>query len=234
LSLFLESPARAHSAEACLGQEHPDLGQTPSTKATLRRLGPSAGRGVRAVASRGFSLIELMVVITIIAFAAGLASVSWDSVFPAQRLNSDVRELSSVLQGARVDAIARSIELRVFYDIDNEQYWLEFPRPDAVATRTGTNRETEEIDEELKERLSFTSLSDGIEFVSITIDGEEWRDGQVFVRFDPLGAASEHTILLYQPKFDRHYTIEVLPLTGLIRFHDGVYVRELAQDEDFD
>jgi len=234
LSPLPESPRRAHLGETGPGRERRELEQALPTGATLRLLGPGMGRSARALASKGFSLIELMVVITIIAFAAGLASVSWDSVFPAQRLNSDVRELSSVLQGARVDAIARSIELRVFYDIDNEQYWLEFPRPDAVATRTGTNRETEEIAEEFKERLSFTSLSPGVEFVSITIDGEEWRDGQVFVRFDPLGAASEHTILLYQPKFDRYYTIEVLPLTGLIRFHDGVYVRELAQDEDFD
>ena len=30
------------------------------------------------------------------------------------------------------------------------------------------------------------------------------------------------------------FTIEVLGLTGLIRMHDGVVLREPARDEDFD
>jgi hypothetical protein len=53
------------------------------------------------------------------------------------------------------------------------------------------------------------------------------------VRFDPLGAASDHTIVLVQPEYERHYTIEVLALTGLVRFHDGVFQREPPQEGDF-
>lgn len=184
-------------------------------------------------AEGGFSLIELLVVIVILGTVAGMVSVSWDAVFPSQRLHSDVRELSSVLQSARVDAIARSVEIHVIYDIDNNKYWVEFPRPDAVAQRSGSNREQLEIDEEQKARISEHKLKNGVEIASVTIDGKEWIDGQVYVRYDPLGAASEHRIVLFQPKFRAYYTIEVLPLTGLIRFHDGIPVREEARDEDF-
>ena len=56
----------------------------------------------------------------------------------------------------------------------------------------------------------------------------------MYVRFDPLGAASYHTIVLYQELFERAFTIEVLPITGEIRFHDGYFERELVDEMDFD
>ena len=34
--------------------------------------------------------------------------------------------------------------------------------------------------------------------------------------------------------FDRYFTIEVLALTGLIKFHEGIYERETPKDADFD
>ena len=55
-----------------------------------------------------------------------------------------------------------------------------------------------------------------------------------YVRFDPLGASSAHTIVLYHELFQATYTIEVLPLTGEVRVHDGIYERPLPRDGDFD
>lgn len=181
----------------------------------------------------GFSLVELMLVVAIIGLAASVVSVSWQALLPNQRLNSDVRALSNVLLGARVDAISRSTEMRVFYDLDRERYWVEMPSPEAALERSGTNLETEELEDDQKLRLFETSLSEGVELVRATIDSVDYDAGVVYVRFDPLGASSEHSILLRQVGFQRDFTIEVLPLTGLIRFHDGVFERDEAEDEDF-
>jgi hypothetical protein len=58
-------------------------------------------------------------------------------------------------------------------------------------------------------------------------------EGQVFVRFDALGASSAHTVVLYHKLFDATYTLEVLPLTGEVRVHDGLYERSVPHDGDF-
>ena len=74
----------------------------------------------------------------------------------------------------------------------------------------------------------------GVELEQVIIAGEEFSEGQVFVRFDPLGAASDHTVILSQPKHNQVFTVEVLALTGLIRLHEGFYLREIPDDGDFD
>ena len=79
-----------------------------------------------------------------------------------------------------------------------------------------------------------TNLRDwGLEIKQVTIDGEDYVDKQVYVRFDPLGAASYHTVVLRQEKFDREFTVEALPLTGEVRVHDGAFEREPADESDF-
>ena len=73
-----------------------------------------------------------------------------------------------------------------------------------------------------------------IDILQVTIDDRTYYDGEVYVRFDPLGAASYHTVVLRQDIFDREFTIEAMPLTGDIRFHEGLFKREPAQENDFD
>ena len=70
--------------------------------------------------------------------------------------------------------------------------------------------------------------------MSVTIDGELYDKGEVYVNFDALGSTNNHTVVLYQRLFDRSFTVEVLGLTGLIKFHDGVFEREPAEEPDFD
>ena len=39
--------------------------------------------------------------------------------------------------------------------------------------------------------------------------------------------------MLRQEIFDRSFTIEVLPITGEIRFHDGYYERDQPEEREF-
>jgi hypothetical protein len=55
----------------------------------------------------------------------------------------------------------------------------------------------------------------------------------VFVRFDPLGAASAHVVRLVQNPGEQRFTIEVQALTGTIDYHEGSFEREPAQEGDF-
>lgn len=181
-------------------------------------------KGVRA----GFTLVELMVVLLILGMVAGMATMSWQKILPTQELNTDVRALAARIQGTRSDAIARNAEFKIYYDIDADRYWVETPYT------VGGGFVLREQDEELRLEVMETDLHEGVSIQSVTIDGIEYLDGVVFVRFDPLAASSAHTVILYQALFERHFTIEVLALTGLIKFHEGIYRRDEPQDADFD
>lgn len=173
----------------------------------------------------GFTIIEMMGIALILGLVAGMVMISWQAVLPRTRLNSDVRTLGSTLYGTRSDAIARNAEFRIFYDLDEERYWIQTPFKEGGGMA---------LVEEERMVMREERLSKGIEFVEITIDGETYTDGQVFVRFTPMGATSDHRIVLYQKEFDRYFTIEVLALTGLIRFHDGIVEREPPREGEMD
>lgn len=174
----------------------------------------------------GFTLVELLVVIAIMGMVSGIAWVSWQALLPNQKLNSAVRELSDVLYGTRAEAIARNHEFRIYYDLDAETYEVRTP----FAAGGGLALS----DEEKHIWVDFGDLAAaGLAIESVTIDDRTYDDGTVYVSFDPLGASSYHTIVLRQDIFDRAFTIEVLPITGEIRFFDGYHRRDVPDDRDF-
>ena len=77
-------------------------------------------------------------------------------------------------------------------------------------------------------------LPEGISIERVTIDGIDYTDGRVFVSFSPIGTATGHTLMLVQAPMESITTVEVLPLTGQTRFHDGNFVRDPVTEEDFD
>jgi Tfp pilus assembly protein FimT len=173
-------------------------------------------------------MIELMVVVIIIGLMAGIATVSWQSLLPNQHFNSAVRKLSEVLHGTRSEAIARSREFQIWYDLERDTYSVRTP------FRMGGGLARDDDDEERLWTDETNLALEGIDLVSVRVDDQVYTQGTVFVRFDPLGAASYHTVVLAQPLYERSFTIEALPLTGDIRFHEGVFERESAEPEDFD
>ncbi|HED65509.1 MAG TPA: type II secretion system protein GspH [Planctomycetes bacterium] len=203
----------------------------PSVPHRAARSGPPPPVRVPArpcVRGAGFTLIELMVVLVIMGLMSGIALVSWQALLPNQEFNSAVRKLSDTLNATRSEAIARNREFRIYYQIDDDSYRVRTPFLDGGGIAYGDT-------DEGRLWTNHVGLGDlGIDIVSVTIDDETYTDGEVYVRFDPLGASSYHRVVLRQEIFDRDFTIEVLPLTGDIRFHDGVFVREIADDSDFE
>ena len=183
----------------------------------------------------GFTLVEMLVVIVILGLTISIASGNYQRVLPRAQLNTTVRTLSNVLQSTRSEAITRNNEFRIIYDLDANRYWVETPYKKegglAMARIPG-----EEEPDDTSERViaNLTKLENGVEFAHVRIDDETYDDGQCYVRYDPLGSSSAHTISLYHAPTERYYTIEVLALTGLIRFHEGEYIRDEVTDGEFD
>lgn len=166
----------------------------------------------------------MLAVIVILGLMAGIVWVSWRAVLPHEQLHSAVRALAAALQSARSEAIARNGEFRIQYDLENGRYRIVTP------FKSGGGLAGREED---KLALPWTDFPKGISFHHVMIDNVEYSKGLVYVRFDPLGAASGHTITLVQKPDDEYYTVDVQSLTGLIEYHEGVYVREPAREGDF-
>lgn len=173
----------------------------------------------------GFSLVEMLAVVVILGLIATVVGVSWRAVLPNEELNSSVRALAATLQSARSEAIARNGEYRIQYDLDEGRYRTVTP------FKSGGGRAARE---EERLALPWVALPGSVRFHKLVVDGIEHVRGIVFVRFDPLGAASGHTITLVQSPDDMYFTVDVQSLTGLIEYHEGQFVREPAKEGDFD
>lgn len=189
-----------------------------STRA--RRVSALRPDGARA----GFSLIELLAVIVVLGLIAAMVTINWRAILPRTELHSAVRELAAVLQGARSDAIARNAAFDVQYDLDEHRYRIVTP----FRTGGGLAASNEE-----RHALEWHALPPTVRFGGITIGTEEYEKGIVYVRFDPLGSASGHVIVLSQPMDENTYTIEVQGLLGLIDYHEGLFERLAPKDDDF-
>jgi len=178
----------------------------------------------RAPRRAGFTLVELLAVIIVLALIATLVTINWRAILPRTQLHSAVRSLGAVLQGTRSDAIARNAIFDVQYDLDEHRYRVVTPfRAGGGLAPTAEDRQA----------LAWQDLPTSVRFRSITIGTEMYEKGLIFVRFDPLGSASGHVIVLAQPADDNMYTIEVQGLLGLIDYHEGLYERAAPREDDF-
>ena len=190
----------------------------------LRACGATPGR-------RAFSLVELIIAVAILAILASLVFISLQSVLPRAQLNSAVRELAATLHGTRSDAITRGAPFSIEYFFEEGEG---HPRGYRVVTpfRAGGQGGFAARDEARLAR-EWHRLPDSVRFERIDLVGDQYTTGVVSVQFDPLGSASDHRVHLVQDPDEHRYTIEVLALTGQIRFHDGEFEREPPKDGDF-
>jgi prepilin-type N-terminal cleavage/methylation domain-containing protein len=172
----------------------------------------------------GFSLVELLAVIIVLGLIATVVTMNWRSILPRAELHSAVRELSSVLQGMRSDAISRNATFELQYDLDEHRYRVVTPfRAGGGLAPTSEERQA----------LAWHVLPPSVRFGGITVGTDDFEKGIVLIRFDAIGSASGHVVTLLQPADDNTYTIEVQGLLGLIDYHEGRFVRQLPKEDDF-
>lgn len=73
----------------------------------------------------GYSLIELLIVLAIIAVLTGLAQASFTTQLPHLRLNAAARTLVSDLRWARQLAIAQGQPVQIVLDPERDRYQIE-------------------------------------------------------------------------------------------------------------
>ena len=103
----------------------------------------------RSIRARGFTLIESIMVITIIGLVAGIAIPR--SGYSTYLANSGARVLATTLAYAQREAISQQSDIRVAFDVANNQI------------RVHEDRNNDNVID-INERVGFTSLPEGVVF----------------------------------------------------------------------
>lgn len=75
--------------------------------------------------SGGFTLVELVVVVTLLAILGMTVTPIFKSSFASIRGDHAMRDLFAVMKAAQADAIVEAVEYRLYLDTELDRYWLE-------------------------------------------------------------------------------------------------------------
>src|SRR5262245_42300930 len=82
----------------------------------------------RSRRARGFTMIELMCVVAIIALCMFLVIPNLDSLTPKSRLEATARRIASTMDLAQAKSIGARSDTAIAYDFDQNTIWLVLPK----------------------------------------------------------------------------------------------------------
>lgn len=162
---------------------------------------------------KGFTLIELILVIAMIGIVVAIAVPRLDPFLPSRRLKSAARLLSGTIMLAYGESIAKNQSYRLYMDPSNDSYWItEVTRIEedeevetATGLRIGTGFEllqyvdgSEDVEESLPSEPMFAPriLPPGVHFSYIEVQNGQMAFGTraQFIEFEPLGEGTPAVI----------------------------------------
>jgi general secretion pathway protein H len=144
------------------------------------------GGGARRVRHRGFTLVEIIAVVALIALAVTLVGVSVGTGLEGARVRAASKELAAALRFTRTQAIVKRESQVLIVDVENRTY-------------TAPGRAPVELPRQLELKL-------------LTAAQEQVGDGIGQIRFFPDGSSTGgHVELILD---DAHWRIDVGWLTG--------------------
>lgn len=176
----------------------------------------------------GFTLFEFAVVLFIISLFFALVTVPIEGVLSGGDLGQATRMLMSEVSKLRAESsYARKIQTLVL-DIEQNSFY-------ALEPETLTEfRKTEEslFEEKVSVIPRKKNLPSGVFFEDVVLDARgKVQGGQAEIRFFANGCV-EHTLIHLKNDGGKFYTLEINPVTGRIRTHEG-YIEQTRQRSRF-
>ncbi|HTE05663.1 MAG TPA: prepilin-type N-terminal cleavage/methylation domain-containing protein [Planctomycetota bacterium] len=187
---------------------------------------PCHAGGARA--PRGFTLVEIMVVIAVIGLAMSVIFSGSKSLLPQTRLRATAREMGSALEQARTQAVLVQEPILFAYDIEHGGYESYYPyERDDKGDAIGPGRTPVQ---------DFTRLREGVALRKVRLPGSAVRDmGVVTLTISPLGRIPPHEVVLYNPDYPdtEVVTLRVSGLANRTAVLEGDDVMPAPEDVDF-
>ena len=157
------------------------------------------GKKLTARFSKGFTLVEALIVVVIAEVLTVIAAPGINSWLDSFELKSAVREIGITMQLARMKAIARGVEYRVVFDLDAETF------------HTERGNQADGSDTWMPEG-ALTEVSSRVDIAFVN----SYTTGKRNKQFNPNGTSSTGSIRLNNDKGEK-YTITLTPVTGYIK-----------------
>ena len=182
----------------------------------------------RTAVRAGFTLIEIMAVVTILGLMLTIVFTGSKSLLPQTRLRAAATDIAAALQQERSDALLRQQPIQFSYDIGHGGYEAYFPYDrDEFGENQGPGK-TPIID--------YRALPESVVFKVIRLPGSVVRDnGVVNLTISPLGRVAPHEIVLMNPDFPNTelLTVRVSGIANRCEIIAGNTVTPPVQDVDF-
>lgn len=186
----------------------------------------------RRRADRGFTFIEMMVVIFVLSLTTALVVMNLDGISARSELSAAGRDLGNKMLFLRDLSIVQGRELTLEVDLDGQQ-WREVDRPSP----------TDVPDEDEREDQTFYStwyaLPKGVVLEEIAFGRADVETGNVVeLTFSKTGELFPSGFVAYlrheQLQEDDGLSVEVSGLTGIVAYHRGrMEAEEVREEHDF-
>ncbi|MGI8906438.1 MAG: pilus assembly FimT family protein [Candidatus Sumerlaeaceae bacterium] len=194
----------------------------------LRTRKYSAFRNPKSAVRCGFTLIEIMVVVTILAVMMAVTFPSMRGMNEKNKLRATARQLTALMKYARTEAVFGERTTEVFLNLDKREFWIDLREPEPEKGSGSSKKPTERNIEQKRD------IDENIWFEETQAYDEniiEGKDKVIAVDFYPDGSASPTLITLVNKQGTR-MTIEVLRSTGQIEISPGSIEEKKAQAQE--
>ena len=170
---------------------------------------------------KGFTLFELVIVVFIVTLFLGLVSVPIEGVLAGGDLGRATRMIMSEVSRLRGEAAyTRKPQALILNITENSFYPYE----------SQEEKKPEDLLKDTEQVSSYKQvLPPGVYFEDVVVlsKGKE-QEGEAFIRFFSNGCV-EHSLIHLKNSANESYTLEIQPVTGFVRAHEGYLEKKIQR-----